>query len=256
MVLEWTIKYPAYTGAENRQAYVYLPDYYDEDPERRFPVLYAFDGHNLFSDEDATYGKSWGLADYLDEVQAPLIVAAVECNHNAKGGRLSEYTPFDFIEPGVGLIKARGKETMNWFVKKFKRYIDKNFRTLTDRRHTYIMGSSMGGLMALYALMEYNHVFGRAAALSPSMEVDIERICKMVRGADLAEETVLYMDYGDREFEDYLNAKNNYMILNNRLMDRNIMLTSRIIPNGTHCEASWEKQLPFCINTLLYEVED
>ena len=51
---------------------------YEAEPDRRFPVLYMFDGQNVFFDEDATYGKSWGVADYLDYTDTPLIVAAVD----------------------------------------------------------------------------------------------------------------------------------------------------------------------------------
>ena len=66
MIKKWSIRYPAVGGEEERRAYVYLPTMYDADPGRRYPVLYMFDGQNVFFDEDATYGKSWGVADYLD----------------------------------------------------------------------------------------------------------------------------------------------------------------------------------------------
>ncbi len=52
--------YPAVNGEEERRAYVYLPTMYEADPDRRYPVLYMFDGQNVFFDSDATYGKSWG----------------------------------------------------------------------------------------------------------------------------------------------------------------------------------------------------
>ena len=66
MIKKWSIRYPALGGEEERRAYVYLPTMYEADPDRRYPVLYMFDGQNVFFDEDATYGKSWGVADYLD----------------------------------------------------------------------------------------------------------------------------------------------------------------------------------------------
>ena len=59
-------QHPAVNGVEQRRVYVYLPTMYEADPERRYPVLYMFDGQNVFFDADATYGKSWGVADYLD----------------------------------------------------------------------------------------------------------------------------------------------------------------------------------------------
>ena len=59
MIKKWSMSYPAVNGTEQRRAYVYLPTMYEAQPERRFPVLYMFDGQNVFFDEDATYGKSW-----------------------------------------------------------------------------------------------------------------------------------------------------------------------------------------------------
>ena len=77
MIKKWSVSYPAVNGTEQRRAYVYLPTMYEAEPDRRFPVLYMFDGQNVFFDEDATYGKSWGVADYLDYTDTPLIVAAM-----------------------------------------------------------------------------------------------------------------------------------------------------------------------------------
>ena len=74
MLEEWNVTVPALTGDEERRAWVYVPDSAWADRERRYPVLYMFDGQNLFRDEDATYGKSWGLLDYLTEHNVPLIV--------------------------------------------------------------------------------------------------------------------------------------------------------------------------------------
>ena len=85
MVKKWSVSYPAVNGTEQRRVYVYLPTMYEADPDRRYPVLYMFDGQNVFFDEDATFGKSWGVADYLDYTDTPLIVAAVECNAGANG---------------------------------------------------------------------------------------------------------------------------------------------------------------------------
>ena len=61
MVKKWNITIPELSGDEERRIYVYLPESYRWNSKRRYPVLYMFDGHNLFFDSDATYGKSWGL---------------------------------------------------------------------------------------------------------------------------------------------------------------------------------------------------
>ena len=104
----------------------------------------------------------------------------MECNHHPDNGRLSEYSPYTFYEPDLGHVTGRGKITMDWFVHSFKPQIDRQYRTLPDRGHTFIAGSSMGGLMSLYALLEYNHVFSRAAALSPSLWVAPDRLAHLL----------------------------------------------------------------------------
>ena len=255
MIKKWSVSYPAVGGTEQRRVYVYLPTMYQSQPDRRFPVLYMFDGQNVFFNEDATYGKSWGMADYLDFTDTPLFVAAVVCNPGVNYERLVEYSPYRFDDPQYGHFEGKGQATMNWYIHRFKSFVDRNFRTLPDRQHTFIGGSSMGGLMSLYALMQYNDTFSRAAALSPSLWVCPEKLEGLVSRAKLEPGTVLYMDYGSREMGNHEGTRKGYTDMCDRLMSRGIHLTSRIVPGGTHSEASWEKQLPFVIHTLMYELE-
>lgn len=253
MIEVWNITIPRLTGEEPRRAYVYVPDSWQENPDLRYPVLYMFDGHNVFFDEDATYGKSWGMGDYLDAAGTQLIVAAVECNHSPDHGRLSEYAPFSFTAPEFGHIRGRGKATMDWLVKEFKAEVDGRFPTLPDRKHTFIAGSSMGGLMSLYAVMKYNRFFSRAAALSPSIWFGQEHLDKLLRAGRVRPDTVIYMDYGSRELGNHPGMLQRFGQVTEILLERGVNLTSRIVPGGSHCEASWERQIPFFMNTLLYE---
>lgn len=253
MVMTWDIAIPELTQEELRRAYVYLPDAYFLSPTERFPVLYMFDGHNVFFDTHATYGKSWGMKDYMDHQDLPLIIAAVECNHHPDHGRLSEYSPYDFSNGRFGMIKGRGQITMDWFVHTFKPLIDSRFRTLPDREHTYIAGSSMGGLMSVYALLAYNDYFSKAAALSPSLWFSFDRIMQLIRQSKVSPKTALYMDYGELELGRRKRERlASYSQVSSALLDQGVLLTSRIIPGGTHSESSWEKQLPFFMNLLIY----
>lgn len=111
----------------------------------------------------------------------------------------------------------------------------------------------MGGLMSLYAVLEYNHVFSRAAALSPSLWVAPDRIASLIRRADIAPDTVIYMDYGSNELSNHRKMTQLYRKTVSQLLERNIYLTSRIVPEGEHCEACWEKQLPIFMETLIYD---
>lgn len=256
MIRKWNVTIPMLTGNQPRKAYVYIPDSFRDDPEARFPVLYMFDGHNLFFDDDATYGKSWGLADYMDATRTPLIIAAVECNHDPDNGRLSEYSPFPFEDSAFGRVSPRGKETMDWMVKVFKPMIDHRYPTLPDRKYTFIGGSSMGGLMSLYAVTRYNHIFSRAAALSPSLWVAPKQVEWMIRRANIAPDTVVYMDYGSEEMKSHGNMKFPFLRTASLLLERNVMLDCRIVPGGEHTEASWELQIPFFMNALFCGLEE
>lgn len=246
MVEELEITVPPLTGGRERLAYIYLPVGYDG--KRRYPVMYMFDGCNLFSDETATYGKSWGLADYLDYTDTPLIIAGVDCNHEGNG-RLSEYSPVDFTCDGER-IRGKGKKTMDWLVKEFKPFIDENYATLPDRAHTAIGGSSMGGLMTLYALSKYNRYFSRGAALSPSLWVYGGEIPPFILNGSLKNDTVLYTDYGSKEFSNHPVQKKVFAKTCACLLERGVNITSRVVRGGVHSEASWQKQVPLFMNVL------
>lgn len=258
MYQEWSVTLPALTGEEERTAYIYVPDEHTAFPDRRYSVLYMFDGQNLFSDGKASFGKCWGILKYLTENNVPLIVAAIECSHHAEsdpcGGRLSEYSPFDFSHEPWGEIKGRGELTMDYIVDQFKPYIDENYPTLPDRDHTFIAGSSMGGLMTLFALLRYNDVFSRGAALSPSLAFSPEAVKAMIRGARLRR-TVLYMDNGSREMRSRW-AKDIYADVTALLIKKGVLLESRVVPNGIHSEVSWERQVPFFMDVLFYNLRE
>lgn len=253
MVDQFEVTLPALTGDTPRRAWVYVPDFAPDTPDARFPVLYMFDGHNLFYDETATYGKSWGLLEYMEKTETPLIIAAAECNHGPNNERLQEYSPFSGQMFSAGYIKGRGKATMDWYVDVFKPYIDANYPTLPGRQHTFVGGSSMGGLMALYAVLRYNRVFARGAALSPSIWFAQERLERLIANARVRSDTVLYMDYGQQEMS-HRHMASWFAHVAGLLIDKKINLTSRIVPGGTHCESSWEKQIPFFIQTLFYDL--
>ena len=255
MIDIWEVTLPELTGEETRRAYIYVPEESQSDPELRFPVLYMFDGHNVFFDEDATYGKSWGMLEYLEAYHVPLIVAAVECNHAPNNARLSEYAPYSFSSKRFGSIEGRGPLTMDWMIHSFKPEIDRSFPTKPDRGHTFIAGSSMGGLMSLYAVCCFNQVFSRAAALSPSVNFGTNDLKDLIRSADISGDTVLYMDMGETELR-WRNTKRTFWTIGKQLLERGVRVTARIVPDGQHCEASWEKQIPFFLPTLLYELEE
>jgi len=212
-------------------------------------VMYMFDGHNVFFDSDATYGKSWGMNKYMMQSKKELIIVAVECNH-VGDGRIREYSPFSYENATMGKVRGKGKAYMNWLVHTLKPYIDETYRTLPDREHTIICGSSMGGLMALYGATAYNHIFQRAACLSPSLWVSPVDVLEMVARAHIRRDTCIYMDYGSEEIFNHAANAEALFSTSHLLMTKRVNLAFRIVPGGTHCEASWEKQIPIFMNCL------
>ncbi|MDO4483414.1 MAG: alpha/beta hydrolase-fold protein [Clostridia bacterium] len=254
MIEKITTAIPQLSGKRyKRRIYIYVPDSFQEDDTLRYPVLYMFDGHNVFFDEDATYGKSWGMKDYLDYTQAQVMVVGVECNHRPPHKRLDEYAPFSFADSKFGKVTGKGKVTMDWMTGSLKEFIDENYPSLPDRDNTFLCGSSMGGLMTVYGVIAYNYIFSRGAALSPSLWTAPEKISQMIRKSELDENTVLYMDYGENEFRNHPQMKQTFLSINQVLLEKDVLMTTRIVPGGEHCEACWEKQLPIVMNTLLYD---
>ena len=249
MVKKWNVTIPELSGDKKRKAYIYLPESYNKEKDRRYPVLYMFDGHNVFFDSDATYGKSWGMAQYMQKSKKQLIIVAVECNHEGDS-RLREYSPVNFENSTLGKIRGKGKTYMDWLVKTLKPYIDEKYRTLPDRENTLICGSSMGGLMALYAVSAYNRYFQRAACLSPSLWVNSGAVLELVAKARISRDTCIYMDYGSEEMFNHAANAEALSTMSHLLLAKRVNLAFRIVPGGTHSEASWEKQIPVFMECL------
>ena len=245
-IINFTI--PSLSGKAERRVYIYLPASYTNNAAR-YPVMYMFDGHNVFFDKDATYGKSWGMKTYMDRTCKQLIIVAVECNHHGYC-RLAEYSPVNFSYPGVGRIVGRGEEYMKWLIYTLKPYIDFHYRTLPNRENTYICGSSMGGLMALYGICKFNQIFHKAACLSPSLWISPKAVIELIRESEVSKDTCIYMDYGSDELQNNIGTLEVLRKTTENLMLKNTKNIMRIVPGGTHCEASWEQRIPEFMNFL------
>lgn len=248
MIIQWKVSIPTLAPELERRAYIYLPDGWEESG-KRYDVMYMYDGHNVFFDNHATYGKCWGMKEYLDSTKKELIVVGIECNPIGDE-RLFEYCPFDCEIPGFLSIQGRGKAYMDWLVGTLKPYIDANYPTNPGREHTIVAGSSMGGLMATYTLAQYNHVFSRAAALSPSFWIDPVQVQKMIRTGDLGRNSRIYLDYGTEEIKGFEDKVHILADAVTALEDAGADVLFRWVEGGQHNEASWEKQIPVFMDYL------
>ena len=124
MVKTWNIAIPELTGREKRRAYLYLPTMYRDQPAAAFPVLYMFDGHNVFFDSHATHGKSWGLSEYLDFFDVPLIVARRGMQSSSRQRPPLRIFALRLLRSRIRCVTGRGDITMEWLVNTFKPSID------------------------------------------------------------------------------------------------------------------------------------
>ncbi len=242
---------------KNRPLHIYLPGEYDHS-EERYPVMYFFDGHNLFSDHDATYGKCWGLREYLDSWHKSMIIVGFECGHEGRE-RLNEYSPYSFNSNYIGKVEGIGTEILDWIVYEVKPSIDTRFRTWSHREATGIGGSSMGGLMSLYGAVKYNQYFSKAACVSSTVIPCFRKLCTDIRRAGMHPDTRLWLSYGENEA--FGRSKRTRGLFETRtayctgkildlLEEKGVMVRAYIQPGGQHCEADWEKQVPMFMEYL------
>ncbi len=236
---------------QERTLHLYLPDdYFDSD--ERYPVMYMFDGHNLFYDSDATYGKSWGFKEFLDGWDKKIIVAGIECSHEGNN-RLKEYCPYYWNSGWAGEVFGTGDDTMRWMAYELKPMIDAEYRTWAHREATGIGGSSMGGLMSLYAAICYNNIYSKAACVSSAISFCGKELREAVASNDLNPDTRVFLSWGSRESG---SAKGKAIMtscnrsINDRLYKKGCMPYLFRQEGGGHCEADWEKQVPLFMNWL------
>ncbi len=231
-----------------RTIHIYLPDVSENT---RLSVIYMFDGHNLFYDEEATYGTSWGLKDYFDHKKYPIMIVGIECNHEGNK-RLEEFSPYDFYDPDFGDIHSEGKEMMEWIVSYLKPYIDTNYNTYADRYHTTIGGSSMGGLMALYAGINYSNIFSKALCLSPYVYYVMNDILKDIKKVSINNDTDLYISYGSKEcrnHNEFIRYTEDIFTIQRKMVNK-ARIYLHLFKGHDHSEASWAKETNVWVKEL------
>lgn len=178
----------------SRDVLVYLPPSYGRN-ERRYPVIYMQDGQNLF-DSDTSYAGEWGVDETMEllghQEELEAIIVGIP---NTGIHRIDEYSPFRDRRLGGG----RGNDYVRFIAESLKPEIDREFRTLPARRYTGIMGSSMGGLISLYAYFEFPSIFGFAGVMSPSLWFAGGAIFDYVESA-VYHPGKIYLDAGTREY--------------------------------------------------------
>ena len=210
---------------------VWLPEGYDAASSERYPVIYMHDGQMMFDVNTSPLsgiGASWDVDKAITRLTRsgeikPAIVVSVWMSQWAKGARGAEYMPQKPVtndiweimrEQGNNFSVEDGGEVMSsdkylkFLVDELKPFVDENYRTLTDRDNTFVIGSSMGGLISAYAISEYPDVFGGAACMSSHWPIGYGIVVEWLNDHwPAAGDHRVYFDYGtetlDADYEPY-----------------------------------------------------
>jgi predicted alpha/beta superfamily hydrolase len=176
-----------------RDITVYLPPSYLSNTDRRYPVLYMQDGQNLF-DPKTSFAGEWDVDRVIDASSEEGLEAIVVGVPNMGAERCNEYSPFDDPKHGP----AKGDPYLDFIIETLKPIIDADFRTNTAADQTGIVGSSMGGLISLYAFVKRPDVFGLTGVMSPALWYGQRKIFEFLEQQQGARGRI-YVDVGTKE---------------------------------------------------------
>ncbi|MGM9941925.1 MAG: alpha/beta hydrolase [Bulleidia sp.] len=237
-------------GNQERKLHIHVPDDYDFTRDR-YPVLYMFDGHNLFYDSDATFGTCLGMKEFLDGYDVKMIVVGIACAQDDLQ-RAGEYIPYHIQSRIYGDFEGQGSKTVQWIVDELKPWVDENFRTCPFRESTAIAGYSLGGMMALYTVIHQNRWFSKAAVISPSLTPAMDHFVNDIEHTDLSSDTLIFFSWGTAEGspQDVALQQNNILKLEKLVQKQDVRTWLFRQEGGEHNEASWRHQLPVWMDFL------
>lgn len=226
-------------GLAPRDVLAYLPPSYNVSLQRRYPVLYLQDGQNVF-DAQTSFSGEWGAdkaANRLASHDQEAILIAIP---NAGNARAAEYSPWP-ISAGGTRSHPRADAYVAYLCDTVKPLVDSSFRTQADRAATGIAGSSLGGLLALYAALTRPATFGYCAALSPAFWVGRERITAVARRLR-APGLRVYLDAGMHE--DGLRFVQQVRRVRDILQRQGYEVVYVEDMEGEHSEEAWRRRFP------------
>ena len=233
---------------QQRRIWALLPHDYHESTQR-YPVLYLQDAQNLFNDS-APFGN-WAIDEHMQNLamdgMKDLIIIAID--HGGKE-RINEYSPYFHRKFG----KGKGVKYANFIIDTLKPFVDRTFRTLTDREHNGIGGSSMGGLISAYIGIVHAEHFSKMMIFSPSFWYSDEIYFDAFK-YDYTYPSRIFLYGGEKEskymsshihhFQDAVRQQRKFGLYN----EWNI----KINPDGQHTESDWSTVFPSAVKWLYFE---
>lgn len=225
-----------------KKIWIYLPKDY-QDSNISYPVIYMHDAQNLFDDKTSFVGE-WKIDEYLDSIDNnESIIIGIEHGNDK---RTDELTPFHNDKYGGG----KGDLYLDFIVNTLKPKIDSSYNTLKDVKHTTIWGSSLGGLISLYAIIKYPETFGKAGLFSTALWINKDEMFTLVQNATIDPDKKFYFLVGSEEGETTEDAAGMVsdqhemvqLLIDKGVKNNNIM--DKVIPNGHHNETLWSTYFP------------
>lgn len=227
-------------GVAPRDIVVWLPPGYDTDSDQRYPVLYMHDGQNIFNANTASFGTEWRIDETADSlirsgVVQPLIIVGI---YN------TQHRTLEYADTKLG------KKYRRFVIQKLKPYIDKHYRTLPDRDHTAVGGSSMGGLVSFMLVWENDNVFSKAICMSPAFKIgELDYVTTVQNYKGPKKNIQIYIDNGGIELETQLQPGIDKMLtaLKQKGYRQNIEYFWVKDKNARHFESDWGKRMPWIL---------
>jgi len=227
-----------------RNLRVYLPPGYDQGA-RRYPVVYMFDGQNLF-DDATSYAGEWGVDEAMDVLARDGGIAAIVVGIDHGGERrMQELVPFwDWR-----FLPSQGEAFLVDLVDGIKPFVDANYRTRPGRADTVVFGSSLGGLEANYAIHHRPDVFGKAGVFSPSFWIG-DAPYAQARRAPLPVDARVYLYTGGKEGGTAVDDTGRMAALLRQRTGGDGTVTLRVVAEAGHNEAAWRAEFPRAMRWL------
>ena len=259
-----------------RNVDIWLPKGYTSS--KKYNVVYMHDGQMLFDSTQAWNKKEWKVDEVLSrlikskKIESCIVVGI--WNNGAE--RISEYFPskiFNILDDKTKKLlsekycngkPAQGDNYLKFVVTEVKPFVDQNYSTYTDKDHTFVMGSSLGSLISMYAICEYPDIFGGAACMSTSWFSSIEpnyeiptavfQYLKNNFVAPLGHK--LYMDYGTGESDKPYELTQSFvdLIVKGKGFDENNYM-SKVFDKAEHNEIAWSERLNVPMEFLLPKIQ-
>lgn len=266
-------EYPAFQSkiVEPRDVFVWLPE--DYSPDQKYDVIYMHDGQMLFDATTTWNHQEWAVDEVLTALAKekrirPTIVVGVASIAKSRYGDYFPAKALNYLPEGTHIPEGINYDADNYLrflVEELKPFIDKTYQTNSGKEHTGVLGSSMGGLISMYALCEYPEVFGGAVCMSThtplALEIDnpevVEGWAKAFR--DYVTKTLptpnsakIYMDRGDKTVDAYYpRYQAEFDAMMTALGWKAPQFVSNIYPGDEHCEVDWAARLRYPLTFLV-----